>query len=273
MDGGTANRGPGAIAARARRPPRTGRPAAPAGRSRHSAQEQVRDAIRAWSWPHDRMPLRDMAHSADACVRQAHAEEQNRAVPTGRSIVWALRPSHPGPPGLGRRQDCGRGQGIRMPIDDIRSANRRRCCWPPPRSCWPRSRGARPAQVITVYKSPSGGCCRGWVASGARRVPDLGGRDEDLRVCQAPGRARPARVLPYRGGGRLFVEGHVPAEDVKRLLRERPKARGIAVPGMPAGAPGMEQPDGRTQPYETSCSPTRGARLRPPWLTCAGAPP
>ncbi|WP_339830237.1 DUF411 domain-containing protein, partial [uncultured Arenimonas sp.] len=46
-----------------------------------------------------------------------------------------------------------------------------------------------------------------------------------------------------------FVEGHVPADDVKRLLRERPEARGLTVPGMPAGSPGMEMPDGRVQPY------------------------
>ncbi|MEW5967448.1 MAG: DUF411 domain-containing protein [Pseudomonadota bacterium] len=59
-----------------------------------------------------------------------------------------------------------------------------------------------------------------------------------------------------------LVEGHVPARDIKRLLREKPEARGIVVPAMPAGSPGMEQgdrkdrydvllvqPDGRTQIY------------------------
>jgi hypothetical protein len=45
------------------------------------------------------------------------------------------------------------------------------------------------------------------------------------------------------------LEGHVPADDVWRLLRERPKARGLAVPGMPVGSPGMEQ--GAPQPYST----------------------
>ena len=44
------------------------------------------------------------------------------------------------------------------------------------------------------------------------------------------------------------IEGHVPAQEIKRLLAERPKARGLAVPGMPAGSPGMES--NRPQPYD-----------------------
>ena len=50
--------------------------------------------------------------------------------------------------------------------------------------------------------------------------------------------------------GGYVVEGHVPADVVKRLLKERPKVAGLAVPGMPIGSPGMEAPDGRVQPYE-----------------------
>jgi hypothetical protein len=46
------------------------------------------------------------------------------------------------------------------------------------------------------------------------------------------------------------IEGHVPAQEIKRLLAERPKARGLSVPGMPAGSPGMEIPGGRKQPYD-----------------------
>ena len=46
-----------------------------------------------------------------------------------------------------------------------------------------------------------------------------------------------------------FIEGHVPAAEVKRLLQERPSVRGLAVPGMPAGSPGMEMPDGRVDAY------------------------
>jgi hypothetical protein len=47
-----------------------------------------------------------------------------------------------------------------------------------------------------------------------------------------------------------FLEGHVPASDVKRLLAERPTAKGLAVPGMPLGSPGMEAPDGSTKPFD-----------------------
>ena len=46
------------------------------------------------------------------------------------------------------------------------------------------------------------------------------------------------------------VEGHVPAEEVKRMLKERPDIIGLSVPGMPAGSPGMEMPDGSTEPYQ-----------------------
>ena len=49
--------------------------------------------------------------------------------------------------------------------------------------------------------------------------------------------------------GGYFIEGHVPVADVKRLLAEKPDAKGLVLPGMPAGSPGMELPDGRTEPY------------------------
>ena len=58
--------------------------------------------------------------------------------------------------------------------------------------------------------------------------------------------------------GGYFVEGHVPAADIRRLLAERPAARGIAVPGMPAGSPGMEA-GGRRQPYQTMLVERSGA--------------
>ena len=72
--------------------------------------------------------------------------------------------------------------------------------------------------------------------------------------------------VPYGKGschtaevGGYVVEGHVPAEDVKRLLAERPKARGLVVPGMPMGSPGMESPDGRVQPYTVELIGMEGA--------------
>jgi len=62
--------------------------------------------------------------------------------------------------------------------------------------------------------------------------------------------------VPYGKGschtaeiGGYFIEGHVPAEDIKRLLAEKPNAKGLVLPGMPMGSPGMESPDGTSEPY------------------------
>jgi hypothetical protein len=62
--------------------------------------------------------------------------------------------------------------------------------------------------------------------------------------------------------GGYFLEGHVPASDVKRLLGERRAAKGLAVPGMPIGSPGMEVSDGRTQPYDVELVAKDGSTSR-----------
>ena len=95
---------------------------------------------------------------------------------------------------------------------------------------------------IVVYKSPTCGCCDGWIdhmrAAGfrviARDTSDVGAVKRRLGVLPTLGSCHTAIVAGY------VVEGHVPADAVKRLLEERPKIVGIAVPGMPAGSPGME---------------------------------
>jgi hypothetical protein len=104
--------------------------------------------------------------------------------------------------------------------------------------------------TILVYKSPTCGCCNGWIehleASGftvdARDVRDLMSVKRDGGVPPAMSSCHTAIVDGY------VVEGHVPAEQVKRLLAERPAVAGIAVPGMPIGSPGMEGPN--PQPYQ-----------------------
>lgn len=110
---------------------------------------------------------------------------------------------------------------------------------------------ATAADDITVYKDPNCGCCEQWIthmtAAGfmvtVHDTADLGrikaefGVPEDLQACHT------GIVSGY------VVEGHVPADDVTRLLAERPKARGVAVPGMPMGSPGMEQGSER-EPYD-----------------------
>lgn len=105
--------------------------------------------------------------------------------------------------------------------------------------------------LVTVHKSPYCGCCKQWVAhmeaAGFRvqvvETEDMGPVKQRVGIPPAKGSCHTAEVGGY------FVEGHVPADDVKRLLAEKPDARGLTVPGMPMGSPGMESPDGRVQPY------------------------
>jgi hypothetical protein len=117
---------------------------------------------------------------------------------------------------------------------------------------------------ITVYKLSTCDCCGMWVqhlrANGfqvtVHEVPDMAeykkkfGVPEELQSCHT------AIVDGYT------IEGHVPVAEIKRLLAERPQAKGLAVPGMPLGAPGMEasvkdpynvllfQADGKTSVYK-----------------------
>ena len=106
------------------------------------------------------------------------------------------------------------------------------------------------APVVEVFKSPTCGCCANWVkhleANGFRTtVTDV----EDMSQVKAkygvPGRLQSCHTAVVNG---FVLEGHVPAADVQRLIKERPAVVGVAVPGMPVGSPGMEV--GNTvQPY------------------------
>ncbi len=97
---------------------------------------------------------------------------------------------------------------------------------------------------IKVYKDPSCECCTAWVkhlqANGLITAvevrDDLASLKRSLGVPDALTSCHTATV------GEYVLEGHVPAREIKRLLSEKPKARGLAVPGMPVGAPGMEVP-------------------------------
>lgn len=115
---------------------------------------------------------------------------------------------------------------------------------------WPAPGDA--AVDVTVYKNAQCGCCAKWIehlhrnsfhvtthnvdAASLDKVRSAHGVPEQLAACHT------AIVAGYA------VEGHVPAEAIQRLLRERPRIKGIAVPGMPAGSPGMEGPS--AQPYD-----------------------
>jgi hypothetical protein len=118
--------------------------------------------------------------------------------------------------------------------------------------------------VIEVYKSASCSCCTKWIehlrTNGfevkAHNVDDITESRAKLGVPQALGSCHTGSVGGY------LIEGHVPARDIQRLLRERPLAAGLAVPGMPRGSPGMEaeirdpyevllfQPNGRYSVYQ-----------------------
>ena len=95
---------------------------------------------------------------------------------------------------------------------------------------------------ITVYKSPSCGCCRKWVEHLRTNGFDVSTRDlDDLSEVKATfGVPQKLQSCHTATVGSYVVEGHVPADSIKRMLRERPKIAGLAVPGMPQGSPGME---------------------------------
>ena len=105
--------------------------------------------------------------------------------------------------------------------------------------------------LLVVHKSPSCGCCGLWVEHmqqagfpvEVRDTNDLNPIKERLGVPYGKGSCHTAEVAGY------VIEGHVPADDVKRLLADRPDAKGLVLPGMPLGSPGMETPDGRTDAY------------------------
>jgi hypothetical protein len=104
--------------------------------------------------------------------------------------------------------------------------------------------------TVLVYKDPTCGCCSGWVehmrAAGfqveSRDSNDMPSVKRDAGVSLEHSSCHTALVGGY------VVEGHVPADLVKKMIAERPDIAGIAAPGMPMGSPGMEGPG--AQPYD-----------------------
>ena len=116
-----------------------------------------------------------------------------------------------------------------------------------------QAQGQANSVQVEVWKSPSCGCCKDWIAhmekSGFRfTVHETGNTAvrQRMRIPLALGSCHTAVI------GRYAIEGHVPAKDVQRLLREKPEAVGLTVPGMPIGSPGMDGPEygGRKDPYD-----------------------
>ena len=112
------------------------------------------------------------------------------------------------------------------------------------------SPAAAQAGGMTVYKTPTCGCCKAWVAhlrdAGFEvQVRDLTDVTPEKQRLGVPPRLASCHTAEIDG---YVIEGHVPAADIRRLLGSRPAVTGIAVPGMPMGSPGMEY--GPPVPYD-----------------------
>jgi hypothetical protein len=104
--------------------------------------------------------------------------------------------------------------------------------------------------VLTVYKDPNCGCCAKWVKHMASNgfvvsVRDVQNMDEIKRTMNVPSALQSCHTGVV---GKYVVEGHVPADVVKRFIAAKPAALGLAAPGMPSGSPGME--GGRIDHYD-----------------------
>lgn len=96
--------------------------------------------------------------------------------------------------------------------------------------------------AVTVFKSPYCGCCANWVAYLRDQGFDVEVHDKEeldtiKNMAGVPDELRSCHTATIDG---FVIEGHVPVEQIQRLLSERPEVRGLAVPGMPVGSPGME---------------------------------
>ncbi len=103
--------------------------------------------------------------------------------------------------------------------------------------------GAEPLN-ITVYRTPTCGCCKGWVEQIQQhhfQVTDRVKPEAEIQTIREkynlPNHLVACHTAEING---YLVEGHIPAEDVKQLIAQKPEIAGIAVPGMPIGTPGME---------------------------------
>lgn len=121
------------------------------------------------------------------------------------------------------------------------------------------------AQAFVVFKTPWCGCCKGWIAHMVRAGfrPEIVEVEDLEPVRRTKGVPFPLSSCHTAVVGGYVVEGHVPPQDVARLLRERPRALGVVLPGMPLGSPGMEQPGVTKEPFATLLLLDRSGRTRP----------
>ena len=113
--------------------------------------------------------------------------------------------------------------------------------------------GAKPAlPKLVMHRNEGCGCCLKW-ADAARKAGftvDVVNEDDLMAFKRTAGVPRSVMSCHTTMAGNYVIEGHVPLDAVKKVLASKPKLRGIAVPGMPLGAPGMEVPSGEKQPFD-----------------------
>jgi hypothetical protein len=116
---------------------------------------------------------------------------------------------------------------------------------------------------ITVYSSRTCGCCAKWVdhLRANRFDPTVHDTEEMDSLKDKLGVPQEVRSCHTADVSGYLIEGHVPASDIRRLLAERPKVAGLAVPGMPTGTPGMAEPGAPTGGYDVMAFQKSGATL------------
>lgn len=111
---------------------------------------------------------------------------------------------------------------------------------------------AEAAPQITVYKNASCGCCHRWVEHLEAEGFEVTAVDVDnlpvIKMANGIGAELSSCHTALIDGH--VIEGHVPADMIRRMLADNPELAGLAVPGMPVGSPGMEVPSGQVQPYD-----------------------
>ena len=115
------------------------------------------------------------------------------------------------------------------------------------------------AEEITVFKSPTCGCCAKWVEHLRKNgyevhVSNIEAMNAVKGRFNVPAEMRSCHTAVIGG---YVIEGHVPATDIQRLLKEKPNVAGLAAPGMPLGSPGME--GSRAEPYSVMSFTKDGA--------------
>ena len=111
---------------------------------------------------------------------------------------------------------------------------------------------AAPLTEVQVWKEPTCGCCKDWIAhmeaNGFKVFVNVGGTNATRARLGIPQNLSSCHTALIGG---YAIEGHVPAREIRRLLKEKPAAIGLSAPGMPIGSPGMDTPayNGKKNPY------------------------